>query len=133
MENLVPKTIQQLAPYVPGSPIEQIRREYGIQELVKLASNESAIGASPRVAEMLEQLMMSWARYVQLVVREKRALDGLPDTRPDRFDVTVSPAPPQVRNFAESAELAALLAAGESALKLATEKRTTMSRRSRSS
>lgn len=73
MENLVPKTIQQLAPYVPGSPIEQIRREYGIQELVKLASNESAIGASPRVAEMLEQLMADIHRYPDPRAHDLRA------------------------------------------------------------
>lgn len=63
MSSLVPSHIQQLAPYVPGTPIEQIRREYGIDHPVKLASNESAIGASPRVAAVLQELLANVHRY----------------------------------------------------------------------
>lgn len=63
MPSLVPTPITLLAPYVPGAPIEQIRREYGIDRLVKLASNESAIGASPRVAEALAELLANVHLY----------------------------------------------------------------------
>jgi histidinol-phosphate aminotransferase len=63
MSSLVPKSIQQLAPYIPGSPVEQIRREYGIDALVKLASNESAVGASPRVAQVIAELLTDVHRY----------------------------------------------------------------------
>ncbi len=39
--------IESLTPYVPGKPIEEVTREYGIPDPVKLASNENALGPSP--------------------------------------------------------------------------------------
>lgn len=42
-----------LAPYPPGKPIEEVQREYGLTNVVKLASNENPLGPSPlAVAEM---------------------------------------------------------------------------------
>lgn len=45
---LVPPNIAALTPYVPGKPIEEVEREYGISNVAKLASNENALGPSPR-------------------------------------------------------------------------------------
>src|SRR5258706_10841666 len=36
-----------LSPYVPGKPISELEREYGIRDVVKLASNENPYGPSP--------------------------------------------------------------------------------------
>ena len=36
-----------MSPYVPGKPIEDVRRELGLQRVVKLASNENPFGPSP--------------------------------------------------------------------------------------
>ncbi len=44
----VPPYIATLQPYVPGKPIEEVEREYGISNVAKLASNENALGPSPR-------------------------------------------------------------------------------------
>ena len=56
----VPEYIRSLIPYEPGKPIEEVEREYGISNSVKLASNENPLGPSPKaVAAMrakLEQL-----------------------------------------------------------------------------
>ncbi|HMM34250.1 MAG TPA: histidinol-phosphate transaminase [Thermoanaerobaculia bacterium] len=41
-------SIAKLAPYVPGRPIEEVEREYGISGAVKLASNENPLGPSPK-------------------------------------------------------------------------------------
>ncbi len=41
-------------PYVPGKPIEEVKRELGIDDVVKLASNENLFGASPRVIEAIK-------------------------------------------------------------------------------
>ena len=41
-------SVQKLAPYVPGRPIEEVERSYGISGAVKLASNENPLGPSPR-------------------------------------------------------------------------------------
>jgi histidinol-phosphate aminotransferase len=44
----VPPYVASLLPYVPGKPIEEVEREYGVKNVAKLASNENALGPSPR-------------------------------------------------------------------------------------
>jgi histidinol-phosphate aminotransferase len=44
----VPKYVETITPYVPGKPIEEVEREYGISNVAKLASNENALGPSPK-------------------------------------------------------------------------------------
>jgi histidinol-phosphate aminotransferase len=44
---LVPPYIESLQPYKPGKPIDEVQREFGIKEVIKLASNENPMGASP--------------------------------------------------------------------------------------
>ena len=44
---LVPPYIASLRPYEPGRSIEEVRREYGLANIAKLASNENPLGASP--------------------------------------------------------------------------------------
>jgi histidinol-phosphate aminotransferase len=56
----VPEYIRTLIPYAPGKPIEEVERELGIANSVKLASNENPLGAAPKALEAirakLEQL-----------------------------------------------------------------------------
>jgi histidinol-phosphate aminotransferase len=40
--------VATLAPYVPGKPIEELEREYGVSDSIKLASNENPLGPGPR-------------------------------------------------------------------------------------
>jgi len=47
--------IRQLHPYSPGKPVEELERELGIANAIKLASNENPLGCSPRVREVLER------------------------------------------------------------------------------
>ncbi len=42
-----PSYISDIKPYVPGKPIEELERELGIKDSVKLASNENPLGPSP--------------------------------------------------------------------------------------
>jgi len=51
--SLVPPFISSLSPYVPGKPIEETEREYGIAGAVKLASNENPLGPSPKAVEAI--------------------------------------------------------------------------------
>ncbi len=39
--------VQKLTPYLPGKPISELQREFGIDHVVKLASNENPLGPSP--------------------------------------------------------------------------------------
>ena len=45
--------LRAIRPYVPGKPIEEVQREYGLTDIIKLASNENPIGASPVVLQAL--------------------------------------------------------------------------------
>ena len=45
---LAPSYIRAIAPYQPGKPIAELERELGITDIVKLASNENPLGASPK-------------------------------------------------------------------------------------
>ncbi len=45
--------IKDLVAYKPGKPIEDVKREYGLKEVVKLASNENPLGSSPKVKEAI--------------------------------------------------------------------------------
>lgn len=53
--------VRTLAPYVPGKPIEELERELGISNIIKLASNENPFGPSPlAIAAMQRALQDSW-------------------------------------------------------------------------
>lgn len=47
------KELDLLRPYVPGKPIEEVQKEYGIDQIEKLASNENPIGPSPKAVEAI--------------------------------------------------------------------------------
>ena len=59
--DLVPEYIRSLIPYVPGKPIEEVEREYGVRDSVKLASNENPLGPSAKA-------MAVWTAVVDLPV-----------------------------------------------------------------
>ena len=45
--------IKDLEAYKPGKPIEDVKREFGLTEVIKLASNENPLGSSPKVKEAI--------------------------------------------------------------------------------
>jgi histidinol-phosphate aminotransferase len=47
--------LAEIHPYVPGKPISEVAREYGIEDIVKLASNENPLGPSPKALEALKE------------------------------------------------------------------------------
>lgn len=57
MRPLVPPFIETLKPYVPGKPIEETEREYGISGVIKLASNENPLGPSPKALHAMQQAL----------------------------------------------------------------------------
>ncbi len=49
MSQIVPRpSLRKISPYIPGKSIESVRREFGLKEVVKLASNENPLGVSPK-------------------------------------------------------------------------------------
>ncbi|BAU57251.1 biosynthetic Aromatic amino acid aminotransferase beta [Halorhodospira halochloris] len=55
--------VQGLAPYEPGKPIDELRREYGLERVIKLASNENPLGPSPRAQEAAAAMLSEAHRY----------------------------------------------------------------------
>ena len=45
--NLTAPGIASLTPYQPGKPMDELERELGITNIIKLASNENPFGPSP--------------------------------------------------------------------------------------
>lgn len=45
-----------LKAYAPGKSSEEVQREYGLEKIVKLASNENPYGTSPRVSEAISEI-----------------------------------------------------------------------------
>lgn len=63
MKLKVPENIESLVPYPPGKPIEELEREYGISGSIKLASNENALGPSPKAMAAIRDNLGKLHRY----------------------------------------------------------------------
>jgi histidinol-phosphate aminotransferase len=60
----VRKTIQGLSPYIPGKPVEELERELGIRNAIKLASNENPLGPSKKaLAALTKRVFKNLHRY----------------------------------------------------------------------
>jgi histidinol-phosphate aminotransferase len=55
--------VQEILPYQPGKPIEQVQREFGLRRVIKLASNENPLGASPRAKQAAAAALKHMALY----------------------------------------------------------------------
>ena len=62
LPRLVPARVADLPLYIPGKPIEEVERELGISA-IKLASNENALGPSPKAVEAVARFLSQSNRY----------------------------------------------------------------------
>lgn len=46
--------VQRMQPYSPGKPVEEVKRELGLDRVIKLASNENPFGPSPKALAAIE-------------------------------------------------------------------------------
>jgi histidinol-phosphate aminotransferase len=51
------KNIAEIPEYVPGRGVEEVKKAYGLERVVKLASNENPYGCSPKVYEVLQKVI----------------------------------------------------------------------------
>jgi histidinol-phosphate aminotransferase len=63
LEDVVNPHILDLNAYEPGKPIEEVERELGITGSIKLASNESPIGPSPKALVAIRSALEGLNRY----------------------------------------------------------------------
>lgn len=71
-----------MRPYLPGRPISEVRRELGLTDVVKLASNENPAGPSPRALDAIRTVLADLHLYPETGVELRTALcvrNGLPD------------------------------------------------------
>src|SRR5919198_1231820 len=62
-ESLANSHILGIAPYEPGKPIEELEREYGVHDAIKLASNENPLPPSERVQRAIIAQLTHLNRY----------------------------------------------------------------------
>ncbi len=62
-KELVADYIKALIPYVPGKPVEELERELGIKDSIKIASNENPLGPSPKAVASLQNVLGGLHRY----------------------------------------------------------------------
>lgn len=55
--------VLDLRPYEPGKPIEELERELGISDSLKLASNENPLGPSPLAVEVMREQLQNVSFY----------------------------------------------------------------------
>jgi histidinol-phosphate aminotransferase len=55
--------VNDLVPYEPGKPVEEVQRELGLERIVKLASNEGPYGPFPEAREAIERCAGELNRY----------------------------------------------------------------------
>ncbi|NHN29334.1 histidinol-phosphate transaminase [Paenibacillus agricola] len=57
------RALQSIKPYTPGKPIWEVQRELGLVKVVKLASNENPLGASPLGVKAAQDYLAEIHRY----------------------------------------------------------------------
>ncbi|MBO8126695.1 MAG: histidinol-phosphate transaminase [Firmicutes bacterium] len=57
------RELTQIRPYEPGKPIEEVKKEYGLTDIVKLASNENPLGPSPKAASAISKALSELHLY----------------------------------------------------------------------
>jgi histidinol-phosphate aminotransferase len=55
--------VRELIPYIPGKPVEELERELGIRDAIKMASNENPLGPSPLALRALKEALSKVNRY----------------------------------------------------------------------
>jgi histidinol-phosphate aminotransferase len=63
MLKYVPEWVLKLTPYQPGKPIEELEREYGVHDSIKIASNENPLGPSPKAVAAITAALPDLHRY----------------------------------------------------------------------
>ena len=61
--SIVQPHLAQLTPYQAGKPLEELARELGLTDAIKLASNENPLGPSPKALDAIQENLASLHRY----------------------------------------------------------------------
>lgn len=62
-DTLAAPSVRAIAPYLPGKPLEELEREYGISNSIKLASNENPLGPGPKAVAAMQKAAQEVGLY----------------------------------------------------------------------
>jgi histidinol-phosphate aminotransferase len=89
MEHLWNKNIKNLTPYVPGKPIEDVKKELGLTDIIRLASNENPYGPSKKAIAAAQEAAALNQLYPEPSNRELREKLGKEfDLNPDQITIS---------------------------------------------
>ncbi|GIO97079.1 histidinol-phosphate aminotransferase [Paenibacillus lautus] len=57
------QALGRLKPYTAGKPIWEVQQEYGLDRVIKLASNENSLGPSPKALQAIQEQLPDLHRY----------------------------------------------------------------------
>ncbi|NQT06849.1 MAG: histidinol-phosphate transaminase [Candidatus Omnitrophica bacterium] len=63
MKRLAKSHLNKIKPYKPGKPIEELKRQLGLKDAIKMASNENALSPSSRVISSIAKAARDLNRY----------------------------------------------------------------------
>lgn len=81
-KSLFRRELSSMVPYVPGKPIEEVKKELGLEVVEKLASNENPLGPSPKAIEFVTRELSKIHIYPDATARD------LKDAIADRYGLT---------------------------------------------
>jgi histidinol-phosphate aminotransferase len=62
-KKIIRREISGIKPYIPGKAIEEVKREYGLDRIIKMASNENPQGPSKLVRKIMKDAAKQINRY----------------------------------------------------------------------
>lgn len=65
--------LENITPYIAGTPIEVVAKRYGLERVIKLASNESPLPPFPEVLDVITEKFPDLNRYPDSECRDLRA------------------------------------------------------------
>ena len=63
LKSVAKKSVMSVDPYVPGKPIDEVKRELKLKSVIKLASNENPYKPSPKVIQAIRSASTQINRY----------------------------------------------------------------------
>jgi histidinol-phosphate aminotransferase len=85
----VRRAVKGLKPYVPGKTIEEVRRELGLESIIKLGSNENAYAPFPAALKAMARELENSNRYPDIAFEEiKGLIAGLHGVEPENIAIS---------------------------------------------
>lgn len=83
------RALSSLNTYVPGKPIWEVQQQLGVQHVIKLASNENPLGASPKAMEAMQAMLTEVYRYPDAsAIRLRQSISAAYDVPDDHVIVS---------------------------------------------